>query len=192
MHSHRLNLPLLLPCRLSMSTQSCFLGTTSIGLAKLLILHEMMPTFSSCFISWSTNSQYFSGTVHVIDVTGGPCTGMSNSIRLVLPISVTFWEIIWGYFLFRSSRSFILAPLQTSASGMELTEDSSCTMVFCGTLGSHLEVFTSESAQADLLDLITLPHKVHRHDWHVFANTAWNIFGIEEWNAECWGVLCST
>ena len=49
-----------------------------------------------------------------------------------------------------------------------------------------------ESAPADLLDHITLPCRVHRCKQHVFANTAWNIFGIKDWNAEILGVLWST
>ena len=69
---------------------------------------------------------------------------MSNLIGLVLPISVTFWKIIWGYFLFKSSLSFILASSAISVSGMELTEDlvSGCSykLVFCSILGSNLEV----------------------------------------------------
>ena len=70
------------------------------GLAQLLMLHEMMPASSSCLISWSMNSQYFGGTLYSLDAIGGPSVGMYSSIKLVLPISIAFCEIICKYFLF--------------------------------------------------------------------------------------------
>ena len=49
-----------------MSACSSFLGTTSIGLAQSLMLHNIMPASSNCLISWSTNSQYFGYSVGLV------------------------------------------------------------------------------------------------------------------------------
>ena len=55
---------------------------------------------------------------------------MSNSIRLVLPISIVVWEMIFMYFQFRSSCSCIQASFGKSTSEIDLrgdlVMDSSC------------------------------------------------------------------
>ena len=144
MHSCRLNLPLLLPCELLVSMQSCFLHTTRIVLARLLMLCKMMPASSSCLISWSVNLWHFSSTVYSLNVIGGPSMGMSSLIKLVLPISIALCKIICKYLLFRSFWSLVLASLGMSASGMEvaklLVSGSSCKLVCCSIWGSSLEV----------------------------------------------------
>ena len=145
MHSNRLNLLLLLPCELLASMQSCILSTTSKGVCQLLMLCKMIPTSSSCLISWSMNSQYFSSyCVPVLMQWVGPPQECQIWLSWSCQISIVFWEIIWGYFLFRSSWSFILASLGMSTSGMELAKGlvsgSRCKLVFCGILGSNLEV----------------------------------------------------
>ena len=146
MHSCRLKL--VLPCDLLVSMQSCFLGTTRIGLAQSLILHEMMPASSSCLILSSMNLWYFSRTVYGLDMISGPSVGMSNLIKLVLPISIVFCEIICRYFLSSSSWSFVLASSEMSTSSIELAKllisGSSCKLVFCGICGSSWRCHTGD------------------------------------------------
>ena len=145
-------------------------------------LCEMMPASSSCLISWSTNAWYFCITVYGLDAIGGPSVVMSSLIKLVLPISTAFCEIISKYFLFRSSQSLVLASLGMSTSGMELANllvsSSSCKLVFCNIWGSSLEVSHQSMLPPDLLNLLALSHRMHRCNWYVFANTTQNIISI--------------
>ena len=103
-----------------------------------------MPAFSSCLISWSMNSWYFSGTIYGLDAISGPSLGMFSLIKLVLSIFITFCEMICKYFLFRRCWSLVLDSLGMSTSGMELAKPLgsgfSCKLVFYGNWGSSLEV----------------------------------------------------
>ena len=134
MHSCRLNFLFVLPeVLLLVSTCSSFLGTTRIGLAQLLMLLDIMPASSNCLISWSRNSQYFKGMVKGMEGIGEPSVGMSNSIRLVLPISIVLWDMILTYFWSSSSCSCAFASSGISAFGIDLRGDlvlgSSCRLV---------------------------------------------------------------
>ena len=121
LHSHRLNLPFLRqPGLLLVSIWSSFLGTTNLGLTHLLILWDIMPTSPSCLISWSTNSQYFSGMVYGFNVIGVLSVLISSSIRLVLPIYVAVWDMMWMYFLLSNSCSLYLASSGIFTSGIDL------------------------------------------------------------------------
>ena len=70
------------------TSRSGFLGTTRIDDAQLDIEWDIIPASSSCLSSWSTKSWYFSRTEYSLHAIGGLSVGISNSIRLVLPMSV--------------------------------------------------------------------------------------------------------
>ena len=94
----RLNLLFLLVLVLVLeSMRYFFLGTTSMGLAQLLILLEMIPASLSCLISWSTNSLYFKGIVFGFEVISGPSVGISSSIKLVLALFVAGFDTMLVY-----------------------------------------------------------------------------------------------
>ena len=72
---------------------------------------------------------------------GGPSVGLSNSIRLVLPISVAVWEMILMYVWSTSSCSCALASSGMSASVIDLSGalvwGSSCRLVPSGISGNN-------------------------------------------------------
>ena len=80
----------------------------------------MLPAFSRCLITWSTNSQYLSGYVYGFEAIGGPSVRMSNSMKLVLPISVAVWDMMLAYLTLSSSFSLSLALSGIPASGINL------------------------------------------------------------------------
>ena len=129
---------------LEFSVHSSFFGMTSMGLAQSVMLLEMIPAFSSCLISCFTNSLYFNGMVYRLDANGRPSVRMSNSIRLVLPMSAVDLETILLYLISSSCWSLFLVTLGIMASGMDFTIslvlDSNCKLVAQGILGSNLEL----------------------------------------------------
>ena len=68
------------------------------------------------------NLHYFSGTVYGFETVGGPSAGMSNSLRLVLPISMAFWDMMLAYSVLSSSFSLSLALPGMYESGIDLSK----------------------------------------------------------------------
>ena len=135
---------LLLPGLLLLSTYSSFLESIIIRLAQSLILRDNKPASSSCLVSWSTNSQFFSSMVYGFDMIGGHSMGISSSIMLVLPISVVVWDMMWMYFLLSSSCSWFLFCCGMSTSGRDLdnglVSGSNYKLVFYGILCNYFAV----------------------------------------------------
>ena len=82
---------------------------------------------------------------------GGPSVGMSNSMRLVLPISVAVWDMMLMYLMLSSLFSLSLALSGMSASGIDLGEllvsGSNCRLVLLGILGNNLAVLSCSLIQ---------------------------------------------
>ena len=70
------------------------------------------------------------------EAIGGPSVGISNLIRLVLPISVAVWDMILAYLTSSSSFSWSLTSSGISASGINVGElfvsGSNCRVVSSG------------------------------------------------------------
>ena len=105
------------------------------------MLLEIIPIFSSCLISWSTNSLYFSGTMHGFEALGGPSVGISMAVR----------DMMLAYLMSSTSFSLSLASSGISASGIDLDKllasGSNCRLVLLGILGNNLAVLSCSLVQ---------------------------------------------